>query len=480
MDLRPDEKPEPLKHAPRAKLKIAQRNYTRGTSTIPKISEGQQYWCDDKGNEYDIFGIDGTKITTILKKKYLEVFEGIAPIEAARPPVPVIAARPPVPNRAKLEKAQIDYSPDDTLSSAKILHEEKYYCYERWDDDYDIYGQDGTKLMKFSKLKYLEVFEGMVPASVETSKPLVEKPTRAELAAAFVRNLDTKEKVLDKVKLINKCLQENDQNFMLSENIDDYAKINVDKQKDASGNLVLNDWDWGISVLFFDKTKFYHTEYSIMYKGILLPITYKCHITINKSNPIRDHISFDVIINYREHGAFLRDYHNLYLKIHYCSDGFPSMKEEDKNYIEAFNFKHFPGMEVMLSILLTCSQNNNFLTNFKTNIFQQGFIKGTFRGDDNILGILFNTIPMTPMSSDISEMELGEAREKAIKEWNKERVLQLQTWRSSNRTYGSSGATTHSSSGLFRPKRRGGGYYYKYLKYKEKYLKLKDSLSKNL
>ena len=365
MDLRPDEKPEPPKHAPTAQLKIAYRNYSRGTSTKPKIFKGQQYWCDNKGNQYDIFDIDGTKITTIPTKIYLEVFEGIAPIEATRPPLPVIAARPPVPSAeipygAKLEKAQIDYSPDDNLSSAKILHEEKYYCYERWDDDYDIYGQDGTKLMKISKQKYLEVFEGMVSSSVETSKPVVEKLTRAEPAAAFVRNLDTKEKVLDKVKLINKCLQENDQNFMLSENIDDYAKINVNKQKDASGNLVLNDWDWGISLLFFDKTKFYHTEYSILYGTELLPITYKCHITINKSNPERDHISFDVIINHREHDSFLKEYHNLYLKIHYCSDGVPTMKEEDKNYVEVFNFKHFPEMGAMLSILLTCSKKNYF------------------------------------------------------------------------------------------------------------------------
>jgi len=197
----------------------------------------------------------------------------------------------------------------------------------------------------------------------------------------MIRDLTTEELIRAKFNDVNETLRGRRYTFNLQSRDGSISVFNKDE-----GNPDLHDWGIGINFGPIPAVNnYYITPYTVDYNRVPLPITYKIHVSINKYDVRRDHISFDVIINHRNHPRQNPSYGDKYLKFHYYSDTeTPQLTHKDFTRYGDICLMLDDRLREILQSVLNAGRAHGILTNFRP-----GYrFRNSCRADGRFLGIL--------------------------------------------------------------------------------------------
>ncbi len=237
-----------------------------------------------------------------------------------------------------------------------------------------------------------------------------------------------------------------------TELIDGEKKVKVD----AEDNAV--NCDWGIYININPSgtkpNNYMHMpieNYFVEYDGVRYPITYKIHLSINRYDVNSDNISFDMIINHDLHPRCVSERDAVYLKFRYhAGNSLPLIAAKDIVYgIKILTIDD--RIDNMLKAVLNAGQSCGVLTNFRPNY--------EFRADLSDLGV--------PSGPNLGTLILT----------LKDRNFFMTPGSRKAHDEKESASRKESSSRRYAPSRKDGAFEEKYLKYKAKYLELKNKLN---
>ena len=276
-----------------------------------------------------------------------------------------------------------------------------------------------------------------------------------------LRDLKNRETIYAKFEEINSSLSEMNFNLQSSYKTGDKPKMQVarfNEAVDRGGHVSVDseknavNCDWGIHINFSpgsDEPNNYKNmefdNYYVLYGGVRYPVTYKIHLSINRKSADRDHISFDMIINYINHPNCVREKDDIYLKFHYMSNSsVPGLAYKDKDRYGDIKLKIDDEIRDILHNVLNAGREYRVLTNFSAGY---DFMNST---DNDNLGIL---------------------------NFNDENDIRYFRTRGLRATEQAAAKEAAASSKPYKKNGRGGAFEHKYLKYKAKYLELKNKLN---
>jgi hypothetical protein len=168
----------------------------------------------------------------------------------------------------------------------------------------------------------------------------------------YMRNLIEIETMVDIVETINKRTEKEYPQGILVNDI----------------TSIIDDKFWGINLNFgldsYYKPQYIKTDYTVSFRDVLYPVSYKIHLSINKTQ-INDHISIDLIINHSKLEKRIMDKGEIYLKFHYePSNKYPNLKRDDFDKYGDIKFKLTPKIRLQLNRILLELKNLNVITNF--------------------------------------------------------------------------------------------------------------------